>query len=145
MLKPIYTEIAENQQQTANIWIETERQRNELLNKARLILMTAFAKGELIREKAQINFETTLLKQFSSSEQTLFYQLNIQTMIDKLSTVFLFELDRLANASKLINFESLITEENEHQNKNQQTNHLFNLIPSSNVFDMTEFLSIINN
>lgn len=144
MLKPIYTEIAESQESAALVWIETERQRNELLNKAREILMSSLANSELIQEKARIKLENILLTQISNSEQILFNQLNIQTIIDKLSTSFLLELYHLANITKTVDIESLIAQYDDNI-KPQQTNDLFDFVPASNVFDLTEFLSILEN
>jgi len=144
MLKPIYTEIAESQESAALVLIETERQRNELLNKAREILMYALADSELIHEKARIALENILLKQLSSSERNLFTKLDIQTMTDKLSAAFLLEMNHLANLTKTVDIESLVTEYDEND-KTQQTNDLFDFVPASNVFDLTEFLSILDN
>jgi len=144
MLKPIYTEIAESQENAAIVWIETERQRNELLNKARQILMNALANSELIHEKARIALENILLKQLSSSERELFNRLNIQTMVDKLSASFLLELNHLVNLTKTVDIDNLVTQ-CDISAKPQQTNDLFDFVPASNVFDLTEFLSILDN
>ncbi|CAF0720903.1 unnamed protein product [Rotaria sordida] len=144
MLKPIYTEIAESQENTSLIWIETERQRNVLLNKARETLMNALAKYELIREKARIIYESRLLKQLSSSEGNLFRRLNIQTTTDKLSTSFLLEMNHLANLTKTVDIDSLVTQCDPIE-KTKPTNDLFDFVPSLNVFDMTEFISILDN
>ncbi len=144
MLKPIFTEIAESQENAAVVWIETERQRNELLNKAREILMSALAGGELIREKARIALENIVLKQLSTSEQNLFNQLDIRTMVDKLSASFLLEIDHFANLTQTVDIDGLVTEF-EEKDATQQTNELFDFVPASNVFDLTEFLSILDN
>jgi len=144
MLKPIYTEIAESQESAALVWIETERQRNELLNKAREILMNSLANSELIHEKARIALENILLKQLSSSERDLFNQLNIQTMVDKLSTAFLLEINHLVNLTKTVDIDNLVTQCDKNA-KTQQTSDLFDFVPASNVFDLTEFLSILDN
>ncbi|UJR35533.1 hypothetical protein I4U23_028287 [Adineta vaga] len=144
MLKPIYTEIAESQEKAAIVLIETERQRNELLNKARQVLMNALANSELIQEKARIHFERKLLKEMSSSEQNLFNRLNIQMMVDKLSATFLLEMNHLVNLTQVVDHDSLYVEYDDNL-KPQQTNDLFDFVPASNVFDLTEFLSILEN
>ncbi|CAF0865160.1 unnamed protein product [Adineta ricciae] len=144
MLKPIFTEIAESQESAALVWIETERQRNEFLNKARFVLMNALANSELTQEKARILFQQKLLKQLSSSEQNTFNRLDVQTMIDKLSTTFLFELGHLVNLTQVVNHDYLFTKYNANL-KPQQTNDLFDFVPATNVFDLTEFLSILDN
>lgn len=144
MLKPIYTEIAESQESAAIVWIETERQRNELLNKAREILMYSLADSELIHEKARIALENIVLKQLSSSELSLFDQLDIQTMVDKLSAAFLLEMNHLVNLTRTVNIDSLVTQ-CDTNTKTQQTSDLFDFVPASNVFDLTEFLSILDN
>jgi hypothetical protein len=144
MLKPIYTEIAESQENAAIVWIETERQRNELLNKAREILMNALADSELIHEKARIALENILLKQLSTSEQNLFNQLNIEKMVDKLSAAFLLEINHLVNLTRTVDIESLVAECDGNA-KTKETSDLFDFVPASNVFDLTEFLSILEN
>ena len=144
MLKPIFTEIAESQESAALVRIETERQRNEFLNKARLVLMNALANSELKQEKARILFQQKLLKQLSSSEQNTFNRLDVQTMIDKLSTTFLLELGHLVNLTQVVNHDYLFTKYDANL-KPQQTNDLFDFVPASNVFDLTEFLSILDN
>ncbi|CAF3386755.1 unnamed protein product [Rotaria sp. Silwood1] len=144
MLKPIYTEIAESQENASLVWIETERQRNVFLNKARETLMSALAKNELVREKARITYESLLVKQLSSSEQDLCRQLNIETTADKLSTSFLLEMNHLANLTQTVNIDSLVTQY-EQTTKTKPINDLFDFVPSSNVFDMTEFISILEN
>ncbi len=144
MLKPIYSEIAESQENAAVVWIETERQRNEFLNKARETLMSALAGSELVREKARIALETILLKQLSSSEQNLFDQLQIQTMVEKLSASFLLEMNHLVNLTQTVDIDSLVLQYNDNT-KTQQTSDLFDFVPESNVFDLTEFLSILDN
>jgi hypothetical protein len=144
MLKPIFTEIAESQENAAVVWIETERQRNEFLNKARETLMNALAGGELIREKARIAFENILLTQLSTSEQNLFNQLDIQTMVDKLSASFLLEMDHLVNLTQTVDIDGLVTEY-EQKEKTEQTSDLFDFVPASNVYDLTEFLSILES
>jgi hypothetical protein len=144
MLKPIYSEIAESQESTALVWIETERQRNELLNKAREILMNALADSELIHEKARIALDSILLKQTSSSERELFNRLNIPTMVDQLSAAFLLEMNHLVNLTKTVDIDSLVAQ-CDGDIKTQQTSDLFDFVPASNVFDLTEFLSILEN
>jgi hypothetical protein len=144
MLKPIYTEIAESQENAALVWIETERQRNELLNKAREILMNALADSELIQEKARIALENILLKQLSSSERDLFTQLDIQKMVDKLSAAFLIEINHLVNLTNTVDINSLVAQCDVNA-KTQKTNDLFDFVPASNVFDLTEFLTILDN
>jgi hypothetical protein len=144
MLKPIYTEIAESQENAAVVWMETERQRNELLNKAREILMNALADNELIREKARIVLENILIKQLSSSEEKLFNQLNIQTIVDKLSAAFLLEINHLVNLTKTVDIDGLVTQCDENA-KTKETNDLFDFVPASNVFDLTEFISLLDN
>ncbi|CAF1494045.1 unnamed protein product [Adineta steineri] len=144
MLKPIYSEIAESQENAAVVRIETERQRNELLNKARQILMNSLADSELIREKARIILENKLLKQISSSERHLFQRLKILTMDKKLSAAFLYEMNHLMNLTQTIDIDNLLVEYNDKINT-QQTNDLFDFVPASNVFDLTEFLSILDN
>ena len=144
MLKPIYTEIAESQESAAIVWIETERQRNELLNKAREVLMNALANSELVQEKARITFDNLLLKQISTSERRLFKRLNIQTLVDRFSAAFLLELNHLANLTRTIDVDNLVTQY-DGEKKTQQTSDLFDFVPASNVFDLTEFLSILEN
>lgn len=144
VLRPLYTEIAESQEQAALVWIETERQRNELLNKARQILMNALANSELTQEKARIALDNLLLKQISTSEQSLFEQLNIQKTTEKFSTAFLLELNHLANLTKTVDVNSMVAQ-CDGKTKTQQTNDLFDFVPASNVFDLTEFLSILEN
>ncbi|CAF2528561.1 unnamed protein product [Rotaria sp. Silwood2] len=144
MLKPIYTEIAESQENSSLVRIETERQRNALLNKARETLMSALAKTELVREKARITSESLLLKQLSSSEQDLCRQLNIETITDKLSTSFLLAMNHLANLTQTVDIDSLVTQYDQNE-KIKPINDLFDFVPASNVFDMTEFISILEN
>jgi hypothetical protein len=144
MLKPIFTEIAESQESAAIVWIETERQRNELLNKARETLMNALADSELIHEKARIVFDKILLQQLSSSERRLFNRLNIQTIVDRLSAAFLLEINHLVNITRTVDIDSLVAQ-CDADVKTQQTSDLFDFVPASNVFDLTEFLSILDN
>jgi KaiC/GvpD/RAD55 family RecA-like ATPase len=144
MLKPIYTEIAESQESTALVWIETERQRNELLNKARQILMYALADSELIHEKARIALENILLKETSSSERELFNRLDMPALVNQLSAAFLLEMNHLVNLTKTVDVDSLVAQCDDDV-KTQQTNDLFDFVPASNVFDLTEFLSILEN
>lgn len=143
MLKPIYTEIAESQEKAAIIQIETERQRNAFLNKARQTLMKALAENELIREKARISSESILLKQLSSSEQKFFDDVKLNTMANKLSAAFLLELNTLVNLTQTVDVDSLVAQYDE-EDKTKQTNDLFDFVPQENVFDITEFLSILD-
>jgi len=145
MLKPIFTEIAESQEQAAIVRIETERQRNELLNKARQILMTALADSELIHEKAQIRLEKILLTQMSSSERKLFERLDIRSIVDQLSTAFLLELNHLKNLTRTVDIDGFVPSNIDEMTKTQETNDLFDFVSASNVFDLTEFLSILDN
>ncbi|CAF3372138.1 unnamed protein product [Rotaria socialis] len=142
MLKPLFTETAESQETAAVVRIETERQRNELLNKAREVLMSALASNELIREKARIKFDSLMLKQLSDSEENVFQKLNIQNMANKLSASFLVEMNHLANLSKTIDINSFVAQFDQ-SDTTKQTNDLFDFVPAANVFDMTEFLSIL--
>jgi hypothetical protein len=144
MLKPIYTEIAESQQNAAVVRIETEKQRNRLLNKAREVLMSALAGSELVHEKARIIAEQILLKQLSASERRLFTRLNIETLVDKLTTSFLFEMNNLVNLTRTVDIEGFVTQFHENP-KAQDTSDLFDFVPASNVFDLTEFISLLDN
>ncbi|CAF1602733.1 unnamed protein product [Rotaria magnacalcarata] len=144
MLKPLFTETAESQETAAVVRIETERQRNELLNKARQVLMSALANNELIREKARIKFDSLMLKQLSDSEENVFQKLNIQNIANKLSASFLVEMNHLANLSKTIDINSFVAQFDQ-SDTTKQTNDLFDFVPAANVFDMTEFLSILEH
>lgn len=143
-LRPLFVEIAESQEQAAVVWIETERQRNELLNKARQVLMSALANSELIQEKARIALDNLLLKSTSTSEQKLFDQLQIQKPSEKFSAAFLLELNHLVNLTRTVDVDSLVAQCDE-KTKTQQTSDLFDFVPASNVFDLTEFLSLLEN
>ena len=144
MLKPIFTEIAESQESAAIVWIETEKQRNQLLNRAREVLMNALAENELVREKARIKYDSLLLKQLSSSERKLFQQLKIQPIDKKLSASFLLEMAHLVNLSQAMDFDGLVVEDDQPIVQTP-ANDLFDFVPASNVFDLTEFLSILEN
>lgn len=146
MLMPIYTEIAESQENAAVVWIETEKQRNQLLNRAREVLMSALAENELLREKARVKYDNVLLTQLSTSEKRLFHQLKIQPIAKKLSVSFLLELAHLANLTHNVDLNGIITEpEQLTAQKPAAINDLFDFVPASNVFDLTEFLSILEN
>jgi hypothetical protein len=43
-----------------------------------------------------------------------------------------------------VDIDSLVTQCDQND-KTQQTNDLFDFVPASNVFDLTEFLSILDN
>jgi hypothetical protein len=144
LLKPIYTEIAESEESTAVVRIETEQQRNQMLNRAREVLMSALAASELIRENARIRFDSRIIKQTSSSEKRFFQRLNIRNMTDRLSASFWLEFYQLTNVTQSVDIDTLMTEY-EQPIKQQATNDLFDFIPASNVFDLTEFLSILEH
>ena len=144
MLKPIFTDIAESQETAATIQIETERQRNELLNRARQVLMGALAQNELIKEKARIQAESRLLKQLSSSERKFCQRLNIRKNDTKLSVSLLFELGQMKNLTDMVGVEGLILPD-ENTLKKETSNDLFDFVPASNVFDLTEFLPLLEN
>ena len=143
-LRPLFVEIAESQEQAAIVWIETERQRNEFLNKARQVLMNALANSELIQEKARISLDNLLLKYTSTSEQKLFDQLQIQNTAEKFSAAFLLELNYLVNLTKTVDVDSLAAQ-CDGKAKIQPINDLFDFVPASNVFDLTEFISLLEN
>ena len=144
MLKPIFTEIAESQENTALVWIETEKQRNQLLNKAREVLMNAFADSELTKEKAQIKLESTVLKQLSSSERRMFNRLNVETVKDQFAVSFLLELAHMVNLTQAINIDGLVTQY-EQTKRTQSTNDLLDFVLPVNVFNLTEFMSILES
>lgn len=144
MLKPLFTETAESNENASLVRIETERQRNEYLNKAREVLMSALAKNELIKEKARVNAECKIINQTSTSEDRAFKRLQILNMAHKMSASFLLEMNHLANISQTVDLDTILTTY-ETSDKQKQTNDLFDFVPAANVFDITEFLSILEN
>ena len=144
MLKPIFTEIAESQENAAIVWIETEKQRNQWLNKAREVLMNAFADSELVNEKARIKLESTVLKQLGSSERRMFNRLNVNTTKNQLAASFLLELAHMVNLTQAINIDGLVTEY-EQTTRTQSTNDLLDFVLPVNVFNLTEFMSILES
>jgi hypothetical protein len=65
-------------------------------------------------------------------------------MVDKLSASFLLEMDHLVNLTQTVDIDGLVTEY-EQKEKPEQTSDLFDFVPASNVYDLTEFLSILES
>ena len=143
MLRPLFTEIAESQESTAVIRIETEKLRNAFLNQARKSLMGAAAESELIREKARAQLESRLLKQMASSERHAFQRLNINRTIDRLSASFLLELNQLKNMTRLVDLDSFVADQSSTK-KSASTNEIFDFVQPSDVFDLSEFFKILD-
>jgi hypothetical protein len=53
-------------------------------------------------------------------------------------------MNHLVNLTKTVDVESLVAQ-CDGDVRTQQTNDLFDFVPASNVFDLTEFLSILEN
>jgi hypothetical protein len=53
-------------------------------------------------------------------------------------------MNHLVNLTQTVDIDSLVLQYNDNT-KTQQTSDLFDFVPESNVFDLTEFLSILDN
>ncbi|CAF0741330.1 unnamed protein product [Didymodactylos carnosus] len=142
MLKPIYVEIALHQLEQVVYQIETQRQRNVYLNKARYALMASIAKAELEIENAKVYKEQYIFKQIGKTEQNyIFRKLNITSQSDKLASCFLYDLNHLINVSQTVNIDSHVRPQ---VNNPVRSNEPFDFIPPD-VFDLTEFMSILTD
>jgi len=75
----------------------------------------------------------------------MFRSLNIRSLADRMTAAFLLEFEQLTNLTRNMDMETFLTEIEENDAKITQTNDLFDFVPPSNVFDLTEFLSLLEN
>lgn len=142
MLTPLYTEIAESQENAAVVRIETERQRNQYLNEARLVLMTALAQAESAKDKARAETNKRVSIQTTNSEKRAFQRLAFNKTAERLSVSFLNQLGHFADLKQAIDVDSFV---NSPFNAGKQTKNkdLFDSVAAEDVFDLSDFLRIL--